>query len=174
MSSRAEREFYAGNHAAHVLRSNQCACVHIFCRLGYADAADVIEMKGRVACEISSGDELLLTELIFNGAFNDLSVEQEVALLSCFVFQEKVRVFKLPPVAGTIITAGQRTNILSNVHFDLPLFCKCPPQSDMHTSSPANLSNLSFQNETWPVTLTVQPSQVIIVPAVESILATIS
>ncbi len=59
-------------------------------RLGYADAADVIELKGRVACEISSGDELLLTELIFNGAFNDLTVEQEVALLSCFVFQEKV------------------------------------------------------------------------------------
>lgn len=58
-------------------------------RLGYADAADVIEMKGQVACEISSGDELLLTELIFNGAFNDLTVEQEVALLSCFVFQEK-------------------------------------------------------------------------------------
>lgn len=46
-------------------------------------------MKGQVACEISSGDELLLTELIFNGAFNDLTVEQEVALLSCFVFQEK-------------------------------------------------------------------------------------
>ena len=38
-----------------------------------------------------SGEELLLTELIFNGAFNDLSVEQCVALLSCFVFQEKVR-----------------------------------------------------------------------------------
>jgi superfamily II RNA helicase len=46
-----------------------------------------------VACEISSGDELLLTELIFNGAFNDLTVEQEVALLSCFVFQEKVSNF---------------------------------------------------------------------------------
>ena len=37
-----------------------------------------------------SGDELLLTEMIFNGAFNDLAVEQAVALLSCFVFQEKV------------------------------------------------------------------------------------
>ena len=59
-------------------------------RLGYANAADVIEMKGRVACEISSGDELLLTELMFNGAFNDISVEQQVALLSCFVFQERV------------------------------------------------------------------------------------
>ena len=59
-------------------------------RLGYASAADVIEVKGRVACEISTGDELLLTELIFNGAFNNLTVEQAVALLSCFVFQEKV------------------------------------------------------------------------------------
>ena len=47
-------------------------------------------MKGRVACEISTGDELLLTEMIFNGAFNDLTVEQTVALLSCFVFEEKV------------------------------------------------------------------------------------
>lgn len=58
-------------------------------RLGYANAADVIELKGRVACEIDTGEELLLTEMIFNGAFNDLSVEQCVALLSCFVFQEK-------------------------------------------------------------------------------------
>ena len=37
-----------------------------------------------------SGDELLLTEMMFNGAFNDLTVEQCVALLSRFVFQEKV------------------------------------------------------------------------------------
>ncbi|KAI9091124.1 rRNA-processing arch domain-containing protein [Phlyctochytrium arcticum] len=59
-------------------------------RLGYTTAADVIEMKGRVACEISAGDELLLTEMIFNGAFNELSVEQVVSLLSCFCFQEKV------------------------------------------------------------------------------------
>ncbi|KAJ3022834.1 Exosome RNA helicase MTR4 [Thoreauomyces humboldtii] len=58
-------------------------------RLGYTSAADVIEMKGRVACEISAGDELLLTEMIFNGAFNELSVEQTVSLLSCFCFQEK-------------------------------------------------------------------------------------
>ena len=60
-------------------------------RLGYTTANDVIELKGRVACEISTGDELLLTELIFNGAFNPLTVEQTAALLSCFVFEEKVR-----------------------------------------------------------------------------------
>lgn len=60
-------------------------------RLEFTSNADVIEIKGRVACEISSGDELLLTELIFNGVFNDLTVEQSVALLSCFVFEEKVK-----------------------------------------------------------------------------------
>ena len=60
-------------------------------RLGYTSESDVIEMKGRVACEISAGDELMLTEMIFNGVFHDLSVEQTVSLLSCFVFSESVR-----------------------------------------------------------------------------------
>jgi ATP-dependent RNA helicase DOB1 len=59
-------------------------------RLGFATSADVVEMKGRVACEISTGDELLLTEMIFDGVFNSLSPEQSAALLSCFVFTEKV------------------------------------------------------------------------------------
>ncbi|CAO3593991.1 unnamed protein product [Absidia cylindrospora] len=59
-------------------------------RLGFTTVADVVEMKGRVACEISTGDELLLTEMIFQGVFNDLKVDQCVALLSCFVFDEKV------------------------------------------------------------------------------------
>lgn len=58
-------------------------------RLGYCNNADVIEFKGRVACELSSGDELLLTEMIFNGTFNDLSAPQSVALLSCFVCDER-------------------------------------------------------------------------------------
>lgn len=59
-------------------------------RLGFTTSSDIVDMKGRVACEISSGDELLLTELIFNGAFNPLSPEQCAGLLSCFVFTEKV------------------------------------------------------------------------------------
>jgi ATP-dependent RNA helicase DOB1 len=59
-------------------------------RLGFATSADVIEPKGRVACEISTGDELLLTELIFSGTFNSMEPEHCAALLSCFVFDEKV------------------------------------------------------------------------------------
>lgn len=60
-------------------------------RLGYTrpEDIDVIDVKGRVACEISTGDELLLTELIFSAAFTSLTVDQINALLSCFVFQEK-------------------------------------------------------------------------------------
>ncbi|KAK1224450.1 ATP-dependent RNA helicase mtr4 [Marasmius sp. AFHP31] len=58
-------------------------------RLGFTNANDIVDVKGRVACEISTGDELLLTELIFNGVFNTLEPEQCAALLSCFVFDEK-------------------------------------------------------------------------------------
>ncbi|KAL7424483.1 ATP-dependent RNA helicase mtr4 [Cryptotrichosporon argae] len=58
-------------------------------RLGFTTADDVVEMKGRVACEISTGDELLLTEMMFGGVFNPLTPEHCAALLSCFVFQEK-------------------------------------------------------------------------------------
>ena len=57
-------------------------------RLGFATSSDVIQMKGQVACEISSADKPLLTEMMFNGLFNDLSAEQATALLSCFVFQK--------------------------------------------------------------------------------------
>ncbi|CAR30461.1 ATP-dependent RNA helicase MTR4 [Lachancea thermotolerans CBS 6340] len=60
-------------------------------RLDFCTPNDIIELKGRVACEISSGDELLLTELIFNGNFNDLTPEQAAALLSCFAFQERCK-----------------------------------------------------------------------------------
>lgn len=59
-------------------------------KLAFTTSNDVVELKGRVACEISSGDELLLTELLFNGAFSSLSPEQIVAILSCFVFDERV------------------------------------------------------------------------------------
>ncbi|KAF9935196.1 ATP-dependent RNA helicase mtr4 [Linnemannia zychae] len=59
-------------------------------RLEFTTSTDVIETKGRVACEINTADGLLLTELIFNGTFREITVEQTVALMSCFCFQEKI------------------------------------------------------------------------------------
>ncbi|KAF8603077.1 ATP-dependent RNA helicase [Ceratobasidium sp. AG-I] len=77
--------------AAHdVMQMDELKCrKRVLRRLGFASASDVVEIKGRVACEISTGDELLLTEMIFNGVFNTLLPEQCAALLSCFVFTEK-------------------------------------------------------------------------------------
>ncbi|KAF2117497.1 ATP-dependent RNA helicase-like protein DOB1 [Lophiotrema nucula] len=58
-------------------------------RLGFIDEADVVQLKARVACEISTGDELVLSELLFNRFFNELTPEQCAACLSCFIFEEK-------------------------------------------------------------------------------------
>ncbi|XP_064952831.1 DExH-box ATP-dependent RNA helicase DExH9-like isoform X1 [Musa acuminata AAA Group] len=60
-------------------------------RLGYITSEDVVELKGKVACEISSADELTLTELMFSGILKDANLEEMVALLSCFVWQEKLQ-----------------------------------------------------------------------------------
>ncbi|KAL8144371.1 hypothetical protein V2J09_017403 [Rumex salicifolius] len=60
-------------------------------KLGYITKDGVVELKGKVACEISSADELTLTELIFSGVFKDVKVEEMVSLLSCFVWQEKLQ-----------------------------------------------------------------------------------
>ncbi|RKF53849.1 ATP-dependent RNA helicase mtr4 [Golovinomyces cichoracearum] len=61
-------------------------------RLGFINDQEVVELKGRVACEISStgdGHELLLSELLFNRFFNEMSPEICAATLSCFIFEEK-------------------------------------------------------------------------------------
>ncbi|KAL4964769.1 ATP-dependent RNA helicase MTR4 [Aspergillus stella-maris] len=60
-------------------------------RFGFINEAEVVQLKARVACEISTGDELMLSELLFNGFFNKLTPEQAAAVLSVFVFEEKTK-----------------------------------------------------------------------------------
>ncbi|KAG6014904.1 hypothetical protein E4U43_006008 [Claviceps pusilla] len=61
-------------------------------RLGFINDAEVVQLKARVACEISSteGHELLLSELLLDRFFNELTPETCAAVLSCFIFDEKV------------------------------------------------------------------------------------
>ena len=66
-------------------------------RLGYITDKGVLETKGRFACELSTGDELVLTDMIFEGVFNDMTPEQAVAILSCFVHKEKSKESRVPP-----------------------------------------------------------------------------
>lgn len=71
-------------------------------RLGFINESEVVQLKARVACEISSteGHELLLSELLFERFFNELTPEMCAAVLSCFVFDEKVNAPALPEPLG--------------------------------------------------------------------------
>lgn len=60
-------------------------------RLGHVDANGVIQTKGMTACEINTAHELVVVELIFLGVFNDLTIEQSVALLSCMTYGEQIK-----------------------------------------------------------------------------------
>lgn len=58
-------------------------------KLEFISSDNVLAAKGRFSCELSTADELVVTNMVFDGAFNSLSVPQIVALLSCFVHQEE-------------------------------------------------------------------------------------
>ncbi|KAF2879988.1 hypothetical protein ILUMI_26176 [Ignelater luminosus] len=78
------------SEAKSILQLDELKCrKRVLRRLGYCTNTDVIQLKGRVGCELSSSDELLLTEMIFNGVFGQLSAAQCCAILSCFVCDEK-------------------------------------------------------------------------------------
>jgi len=57
--------------------------------LRHIDENQTVLLKGRVACEINSTNELVLTELILENTLASYEPEEVVALLSAFVFQEK-------------------------------------------------------------------------------------
>ncbi|WFD05068.1 Antiviral helicase ski2 [Malassezia vespertilionis] len=51
--------------------------------------AETVLLKGRVACEIKSANELILTELILDNTFIEYEPEEIAALLSVFHFHDK-------------------------------------------------------------------------------------
>lgn len=57
--------------------------------LGFIDKNQNVVLKGRVACEINSGWELVITELVLDNFLGDFEPEEIVALLSCFVYEGK-------------------------------------------------------------------------------------
>jgi len=57
-------------------------------RMDYINKEDVVQTKGRIACDISAGDELIVTELLVSGIFNKLEPEIIAGVLSALVCQE--------------------------------------------------------------------------------------
>ncbi|KAK6400336.1 Antiviral helicase ski2 [Elasticomyces elasticus] len=63
--------------------------INVLKDLGFIDDNSRVELKGKVACEVHSADELVLTELVLENVLAEYEPEEIVALLSSFVFQEK-------------------------------------------------------------------------------------
>jgi len=58
-------------------------------RLDLADKNDVPTLKGKVAAHISASDEILITEMLFSGMFNEIEDPSMIAaVLSCLVFTD--------------------------------------------------------------------------------------
>lgn len=85
-----------------VLRDDLRRRRRVLRRLEFVGQDSVIQRKGRTACEVSTADELLVTEMIFNGQFNDLSINETVALLSCLINTEKQKEGAKPPAAESL------------------------------------------------------------------------
>jgi ATP-dependent RNA helicase DOB1 len=102
-------------------------------RLEYISPDGVLSVKGRFSCELSAGDELVITDITFDGIFNDLTVEQSVALLSCFVHKEgqneggiKIQDNMTSPYQKLVSTARKiaRVCIESNIDLEEEAFVK--------------------------------------------------
>jgi len=66
--------------------------VEVLKELKFLEANSTVSLKGRVACEINSVNELVLTEIVLENTLAAYEPEEVVALLSSFVFQEKTEV----------------------------------------------------------------------------------
>ena len=66
--------------------------VSVLRTLGYLEGdhgEEIVTLKGRVACEMNTCDELLATEAIFANLLEPLNPPEAAAILSAFIFQEK-------------------------------------------------------------------------------------
>ena len=57
----------------------------VLMRLNYLDKNNLVTFKGQVACYITSGDTIILTEMLFNGFLNRMPENDIGVILSCFV-----------------------------------------------------------------------------------------
>ncbi|CAP67187.1 uncharacterized protein PODANS_1_22010 [Podospora anserina S mat+] len=89
--------------------------------LRFIDEETRIQLKGKVACEIHSGDELVLTELILENVLADYEPAEIAALLSAFVFQEKTEsipklTHNLEKGMKTIVELSEKVNAVQTLH----------------------------------------------------------
>ncbi|KAG8069798.1 hypothetical protein GUJ93_ZPchr0006g44661 [Zizania palustris] len=63
--------------------------IDVLKEIHYIDSDLVVQLKGRVACEMNSGEELISTECLLENQLDDLEPEEAVAIMSALVFQQR-------------------------------------------------------------------------------------
>lgn len=89
--------------------------IDVLKEIGCIDDDLVVQLKGRVACEMNSGEELICTECLFENQLNDLEPEEAVAIMSAFVFQQ--RNTSEPSFTPRLSQAKNRYTILSTINY---------------------------------------------------------
>ncbi|KAI0601762.1 rRNA-processing arch domain-containing protein [Biscogniauxia sp. FL1348] len=107
-------------------------------RLGFISDGEVVQMKARVACEISSteGHELLLSELLFNRFFNELTPELCAAVLSVFIFDEKTEASALP---------DELMKLYSQIQAQARIIAKVSQESKLEVNEEEYVQSLKWQ-----------------------------
>uniref|UniRef100_A0A3P9KIP9 SKI2 homolog, superkiller viralicidic activity 2-like n=1 Tax=Oryzias latipes TaxID=8090 RepID=A0A3P9KIP9_ORYLA len=95
--------------------------------LQYIDSGGAVQLKGRVACQISS-HELLLTELLFENVMSPLAPEESAALLSCLVFTQKTQVE--PHLTSTLKESIERVLSVARRIGELQRECGIPQTAE--------------------------------------------
>nr|XP_020514451.2 helicase SKI2W-like [Labrus bergylta] len=95
--------------------------------LQYVDSGGAVQLKGRVACQISS-HELLLTELLFENVLSPLAPEESAALLSCLVFTQNTQVE--PHITNTLQEGIDRVLSVAKRIGELQRECEIPQTAE--------------------------------------------
>eukprot|EP00026_Physarum_polycephalum_P000457 Phypoly_transcript_00458.p1 GENE.Phypoly_transcript_00458~~Phypoly_transcript_00458.p1 ORF type:complete len:1246 (+),score=257.19 Phypoly_transcript_00458:76-3813(+) len=107
--------------------------IQVLKEMNYIDADRTVQLKGRVARELNTCDELLATELIFENALDDLCPEEIVALLSAFVFQEKETIE--PNLTPTLASAKATLKNIATRVAKHQIACGVPLEVDEYVRS---------------------------------------
>ncbi|KXZ50647.1 hypothetical protein GPECTOR_15g331 [Gonium pectorale] len=133
----ARREAKAA--ASLILKDELKARQRVLRRLAYVDEEGVVTVKGRVAAGLSCGDELVLCELVFAGAFNAMSLEAMAAACSCFVYQEKGGPGPGPKLreelVGTLAAVKDAARRVAKVELDCKMALDCGPHTGAASST---------------------------------------
>jgi ATP-dependent RNA helicase DOB1 len=114
-------------------------------KLGHVDSRDgMVTLKGRAASAIDTADELLTSELMFDGTFGSLDKHQLAALVSCLVPVENTNseIQLQVPLANALGTLQQTARHIADTSTE----CKLPVDADEYVEKfKATLMNVVYE-----------------------------